>query len=155
MSKEQAKAFYDLEAGDPPTGYITPLNAQQAIDKIYEDLDAGPPIIDHGQLQGLTDDDHTQYVKADTARNAHELSSVANWAALPSSGNWPGRKKIVTNGIGTLVAVYLNTWTVAPESVTPAYIIAGRNNGWSSGTFRVQRVGTATHIHFLNIDGNI
>jgi hypothetical protein len=155
MSREQAKAFYDLEVGDPTTGYITPLNAQQAIDKIYDDLDTGPGIIDHGLLEGLADDDHTQYVKADTVRNAHEWSTASSWANLPGSGNWPGRKILVQQTVGLLVALYDGTsWVVSPESMTPAYTIAGRLNGWVGGTYKVQRMGYTTYISFSNIGGS-
>lgn len=50
MSKEAAKAFYTQQIGDPDAGYITPADAQAAIDVIYDDMAAGFPAVDIGTV---------------------------------------------------------------------------------------------------------
>lgn len=40
MSRDTAKAFYNKQAGDPATGYVSPSDAQSAIDVIYDDMSA-------------------------------------------------------------------------------------------------------------------
>lgn len=41
MSREEAKAQFDQEAGEPSTGYVTADDAQDAIDIIYDDVEHG------------------------------------------------------------------------------------------------------------------
>lgn len=41
MSRTEARAYYDKQAGDPDKGYINPADAQSAIDVIYRDMEAG------------------------------------------------------------------------------------------------------------------
>ena len=40
MSRDTAKGFYDKNPGDPESGYITPADAQAALDVVYDDMQA-------------------------------------------------------------------------------------------------------------------
>lgn len=40
MSRDAAKAQYDREPGEPPEEYITPENAKNVVDIIYDDMQA-------------------------------------------------------------------------------------------------------------------
>jgi hypothetical protein len=39
VARDEAKKFYDRNPGDPPDKYITPQDAQDAIDVIYNDIE--------------------------------------------------------------------------------------------------------------------
>jgi len=60
-----------LETGDPLPGFLTlrkfkgTTTRQLVMSPLNEAADSLVPFIDHGQLQGLTDDDHLQYVALD------------------------------------------------------------------------------------------
>lgn len=45
MSREQAKGFYAPAAGEGSSGYVTPQDAQGAIDVIYDDMSAQTPLV--------------------------------------------------------------------------------------------------------------
>ena len=40
MSRDTAKGFYDKNPGDPESGYVTPADAQAALDVVYDDMQA-------------------------------------------------------------------------------------------------------------------
>ena len=41
MTKEAAKAYYQKQAGDPDTGYISAADAQASLDVVYTDMASG------------------------------------------------------------------------------------------------------------------
>lgn len=80
-------------------------------------------------------------------------TAVANWAALPPTGNSDGDKRRVTAGIGLLVAEWAGTaWRVSPESDTGWYALAPKN-GWTAGLLRVRRVGYWIFFELYNVNG--
>jgi hypothetical protein len=85
VSRDTAKAFYARQIGEPENGYITPADAQAAIDVMYDDLE-GPY-----DASDLTDGCVTPSKLAQDAAAQTLMSGVRAAAVL--DGGAPGSQR--------------------------------------------------------------
>jgi hypothetical protein len=133
----------------------------------------GQLLVDHGELQGLTDDDHTQYVLADGTRAMTDDLTLPN--ADPTADNSAARKKYVDDAISAALdamypigAIYLGTdathlpgtWT----AIAPGRVLIGTGTLGSDTYAEDDTGGEATHTlslaeiehnHLLPMGGNL
>lgn len=92
MSRDNAKAPYNKQPGDPDKGYVTPARAQSSIDVIYDDMQ---PVMHGAQSENLAHwRNALDAVATGAAPSARIMcmgtSTTYGWGADdPASDNWP------------------------------------------------------------------
>ena len=90
-----------------------------------------------------------------------EWEEAATWAALPASGNWPGRTVHVLDGLGLCLAVWDGSaWRVDAQSdtgtrnVTPRAEFTDALGSATLSAFWVARRGGTVHLHLRTSSGS-
>ena len=114
----------------------------------------GPPSTVPGPQgpQGDTGPPGPQGVPGPDGRGA-EWEQAATWAALPASGNWPGRRVHVLDGLGLCLAVWDGAgWRVDEQSDTGQHL-ATPANGWT-GPLRIRRTGSWVQVSSTGLNNS-
>ncbi len=137
MSREEAKAFYDRGLTDPVKGYVTPEDAQDAIDVIYNDVAAGdaanlsPANILPGEnvvVDAVTSPGDV-IINAQRVVAGGMVQSEWVWLASPQTGNLQsGRAGVDTDLVAESTVLYISRLDV--PDVDWSYHLGQLDVGW-------------------------